>query len=45
LATPGGGEIKVAAAFVAYGLLTFRLDLTAGSLASTRRIALWFIGR
>jgi len=40
-----GGEIKVAAASVSDGILKLPLDLTAGSLASMRRIALWFIDR
>ncbi len=46
MATPGGGgDIKVAAASVSNDLQELQLDLTAGSLASMRRIQPWFTGR
>jgi hypothetical protein len=40
-----GGATKVAAASISDGILKLHLDLTAGSLASMRRIPLWLIGR
>jgi hypothetical protein len=45
MATQGGGEIKLAAASISDDLQKLPLDLTAGSLASMRRIQPWFTGR